>query len=63
MDRRGARIEQVYRHRYAAVPPDAKGFFRYEPSVGSKPTALMARNAQGDEVYRVSIPPGHASGR
>jgi len=49
--------------RTTAVPLDAKGFFRYEPSVGSKPAALMARNAQGDVVYQVSIPPGHASGR
>ncbi len=47
----------------AAVPLDAKGFFRYQPSVGSQPAALVARNAQGDEVYQLPMPPGHTRGR
>lgn len=45
----------------AAVPLDARGFFRYEPAVGSEPVALIARNAQGDEVYSVPIPVGHTA--
>jgi len=43
----------------AAVPLDDKGFFRYQLPRNRTATALIARNAQGDAVYTMTIPPAH----
>lgn len=44
-----------------AVPLDAEGFFRQTLAIRNPPTALIARDAAGEAIYNVAIPPRHAT--